>query len=325
MKVIVTERLTKRFHDLVAVNEISFHVYRGEIFGFLGPNGAGKSTTIRMLTTLLKPTSGKAYVAGFDVEKDPLEVRGSIGYVPQDITVDDYLTGWENMMLQASLYGLSRQEAKKRTEELLEMVGLLPFAHKKVEAYSGGMRRRLEMAEGLIHEPKVLFLDEPTLGLDVQSRFLIWEKLMELKAKGVTIFLTTHYMEEAERLCDRVAIIDHGRILALDSPRALIDAMGGDVIEFEVETLDGVGKVLADLDYKVSGNMLRVKVMKGEEVLPKILQRFTTSGIKVRRVSLSKPSLDTVYLEYTGRSLRDVEGSKDEVMRLMRTVRRMRK
>lgn len=325
MKVIVTEGLTKRFHDLVAVNGVSFHVYRGEIFGLLGPNGAGKSTTIKMLTTLLRPTSGKAYVSGFDIEKNPLEVRSSIGYVPQDITVDDYLTGWENMMLQASLYGLSKPEARRRTEELLNMVGLLPFAHKKVEAYSGGMRRRLEMAEGLIHEPKVLFLDEPTLGLDVQSRFLIWEKLMELKARGVTIFLTTHYMEEAERLCDRVAIIDHGKILALNSPKALIDAMGGDVIEFDVETLDGIDVILADLDYKVSGNVLRVKVIKGEEVLPGILQRLTSSGIRVRRVSLSKPSLDTVYLEYTGRSLRDVEGSRDEVMRLMRTVRRMRR
>ncbi|MEM3448458.1 MAG: ATP-binding cassette domain-containing protein, partial [Nitrososphaerota archaeon] len=235
MSTIVVERLVKRFGNIVAVDEVSFTVNRGELFGFLGPNGAGKTTTISILTTLLKPTSGRALVGGFDVESEADKVRRIVGLVPQDITVDDDLTGWENLMLHAGLYHLDRQEAKRRAREVLELVNLLDAASRKVETYSGGMRKRLELAAGLMHHPQILFLDEPTLGLDVQTRTAIWDYVKRLRNElGMTIFLTTHYMDEADTLCDRIAIIDHGKIRAIDTPTNLKNSLGGDIIELEV-------------------------------------------------------------------------------------------
>src|SRR4030066_523285 len=231
--VIKAEGLTKVFnHNLVAVDHINFSVKRGEIFGFLGPNGAGKTTTINMLITVLKPTEGKASIIGYDIAKQNNDVRNTIGVVPQEYTADEDLTGYENILLCADLYGIPREVSKKRASELLELVELTAFKDKKVQTFSGGMRRRLELACGLINRPKVLFLDEPTLGLDVQTRAAVWEYIRLLKEQyHMTLFMTTHYLEEADQLCDRIAIIDHGKIVALDSPAALKASLGGDIID----------------------------------------------------------------------------------------------
>jgi ABC-2 type transport system ATP-binding protein len=239
MKVIEVKDLAKTYHspfgDVHAVKGISFDGEEGEIFGFLGPNGAGKSTTIMMLTTLLKPTRGFAKICGFDVVKNPNEVRHCIGYSAQDLTVDDSLTGWENMYLQGRFYHLPKEVVRERSEELLKLLHLYDRAKDKVETYSGGMRKRLDIAMALIHRPKILFLDEPTLGLDVQTRRDIWEYIQKIrKESNMTIFLTTHYMEEADSLCDRIAIIDRGEIKALDTPRRLKDSIGGDLISLKI-------------------------------------------------------------------------------------------
>ena len=231
MAIIEAKGLTRRFDGLVAVDHIDLDVEEGEIFGFLGPNGAGKTTTIKMLTTLLKPSEGEAKVCGYDVVKQPDLVRRSIGVVFQEPALDDQLTGRENLDFHARLYGLNKREREERIEEVLKLVGLADRADELVKNYSGGMRRRLEIARGFIHHPRILFLDEPTLGLDVQTRRAIWNYIMKLnKKEGITIFLTTHYLEEADRLSDRVAIIDNGKILAVDSPRKLKDMIGSDVI-----------------------------------------------------------------------------------------------
>jgi len=331
MEIIVVEELTKIFGKLVAVDHISFTVKEGEIFGFLGPNGAGKTTTINMLTTLIKPTSGSATIAGFDVERDEDKVRRIIGLVPQDLTVDEDLTGMENMMLQARLYHIPKDEAKRRIKEVLELVSLSDFADKKVETYSGGMRKRLELAEGLIHYPRILFLDEPTLGLDVQTRAVMWDYIKKLKEeRDMTIFMTTHYMDEADSLCDRVAIIDEGRIKALDTPSNLKDSLGGDIIELElIDPPEDIIPKLSQLsmvrEVKEKGSIYRLKVLHGEEALPSIMRKIIEMGIGVRRVSLEKPSLDQVFLEYTGRELRDMEGGREEVRRMRRIMRGVRR
>jgi ABC-2 type transport system ATP-binding protein len=234
---IKVEGLTKIFnHSLVAVDHINFSVKHGEIFGFLGPNGAGKTTTISMLITVQKPTAGKATVLGSDIAKQSLAVRGSIGVVPQEYTADEDLTGYENIILCADLYGIPRSVSKKRALDLLKLVELTGFKDKRVQTYSGGMRRRLELACGLINRPKVLFLDEPTLGLDVQTRAATWNYVKMLKKEfGMTLFLTTHYLEEADALCDRIAIIDHGKIVVIDTPTALKDSLGGDIITLSIQ------------------------------------------------------------------------------------------
>ncbi len=330
MHVIKADNLTKRFGSLVAVDHVSFTVEEGEIFGFLGPNGAGKTTTINMLTTLLNPTEGSAKVGGLDVEKQDGKVREVVGLVPQDITVDDDLTGKENMMLQARLYHVPKEAARERIKEALSLVGLTDAANRKVETYSGGMRKRLELAEGLIHYPKVLFLDEPTLGLDVQTRVVMWNYIKKLRDEhGITIFLTTHYMEEADVLCDRIAIIDHGKIVALDSPQSLKDSLGGDIIELEfdgklndqIKTLEAMPLVK---DVKKMGEAYMIKVVKGEEALPEIMENLLKMNLRISRVSLVKPTLDQVYLEYTGRSLRETRGETGEIWRRMRHLRRVR-
>jgi len=322
--------LTKRFGTLVAVDHVSFSVNEGEIFGFLGPNGAGKTTTINMLTTLLNPSEGSAKVGGFEVEKQDDKVREIVGLVPQDITVDDDLTGLENMMLQAKLYHVPTEVAKERIRDVLSLVGLTEAANRRVETYSGGMRKLLELAEGLIHHPKVLFLDEPTLGLDVQTRVVIWDYIKKLRDEHrITMFLTTHYMEEADILCDRIAIIDHGKIVALDTPQNLKDSLGGDIIEleFNVKTDDQTKRLRAlpqVKDVKKIGDTYRIKVSKGEKALPEIIENMLKMKLRIGKVSLVKPSLDQVYLEYTGRSLRETQGETGEIWRRMMTLKRVR-
>ncbi|MCX6650543.1 MAG: ATP-binding cassette domain-containing protein [Methanomassiliicoccales archaeon] len=321
--------LTKVYNGSIkAVDDISFEVKEGEIFGFLGPNGAGKTTTIKMLTTLLLPTSGLCTVCGYDSVKHPTEVRKSIGLVPQELTVDDDLTGRENMILQSTLYGVDLKLAKERIGELLLLVKLDEAADRMVKTYSGGMRKRLELAEGLIHRPKVLFLDEPTLGLDIQTRTTMWEHIRELKkSSNMTVFMTTHYLEEADSLCDRIGIIDQGKIMAMDTPQALKKSLGGDVISLKVEEEGDFSPTIGAVDgvfsVKKEDGSYRVKVLNGETVTAPLLQEITKMGGKVTYVSLERPNMDQVFLEYTGRSLRDAEqaGSFDK----MASARQMRR
>jgi ABC-2 type transport system ATP-binding protein len=306
-------------HTIRAVDSISFEVQEGEVFGFLGPNGAGKTTTISMLTTLLKPTSGEAKIMGLEVLKHSTQVRNLIGLVPQELTVDDDLSGRENMMLQAILYNVPRQEATERIDELLHLVKLEDSADRMVETYSGGMRKRLELAEGLIHRPKILFLDEPTLGLDVQTRATMWEHIRDLKDKHhMTVFMTTHYLEEADSLCDRIGIIDMGRIMALDTPAALKKSIGGDVLQIKVgggtDYTPIINEVPGVIEIKNENDQYRVKVTNGETLLPVVLKALSDRGAAVTSVSLERPNMDQVFLDYTGRSLRDAEqsGSMDK-------------
>ena len=283
---------------------------KGEIFGFLGPNGAGKTTTIKILTTLLQPTKGQVNIATFDVVKNPDEVRSSIGIVPQALTLDDDLKGMTNLLLSAKLYHVPDKIAKERADELLKLVGLKDAAGRDVSTYSGGMRKRLELIIGLIHNPKVLFLDEPTLGLDIQTRSVIWDYLKKLnKENGLTIFITTHYLEEADLLCDRIGIIDQGKVLIEDTPSNLKQKLGGDIIEISVDSHVKAKDLISELDYvekiDVVEEKLRIKAEKGDEVLPLILEMCKVNNIKVKTLSLSRPSLDEVFLEYTGKSMRD--------------------
>ncbi|HIM82308.1 MAG TPA: ATP-binding cassette domain-containing protein [Nitrososphaerales archaeon] len=311
MEIVQVKNLSKVFDkEIVAVDNISFHVKEGEIFGFLGPNGAGKTTTIKVLTTLLQPTNGQVNIATFDVRKKPDSVRSSIGIVPQALTLDDDLKGMANLLLSAKLYHVPDKIAKERADELLKLVGLKDAAERDVSTYSGGMRKRLELIIGLIHNPKVLFLDEPTLGLDIQTRSVIWDYLKKLnKENGLTIFITTHYLEEADLLCDRIAIIDQGKILVEDTPSNLKQKLGGDMIEISVDDNVKAKELISEFSsvekIDMVGQKLRIKTKKGDEVLPSILEICKANKINVKTVALSKPSLDEVFLEYTGRSLRD--------------------
>lgn len=311
--IIEVRDLVKVFDKTIrAVDGVTFDVEEGEIFGFLGPNGAGKSTTINVLVTLLKPTSGSALVMGQDVVKEADKVRGTIGLVPQDLTVDDDLTGRENMILQADLYNVPKQDAKERIDNLLGLVKLEDAADRMVKTYSGGMRKRLELAEGLIHRPKVLFLDEPTLGLDIQTRSTMWEHIRDLKQKhDMTVFMTTHYLDEADSLCDRIGIIDNGRIMAMDTPSTLKRSLGGDVIQMSIDGQMDFSSILRSvanvIEVKREGSEYRVKVIRGEREMPQVLRAVTDNGGNVSTVSLQRPNLDQVFLEYTGKSLRDAE------------------
>jgi len=330
-EVIKVEGLTKVFNgSLTAVDHINFSVEQGEIFGFLGPNGAGKTTTINILTTLLKPTSGKAEVCGYDVFKNANEVRRSVGVVPQEYTADEDMTGINNILLCADLYGMPRSDSKPHAAELLKLVELEDAANKKVSTYSGGMRRRLELACGLINYPKLLFLDEPTLGLDVQTRTAVWKYIKTLKEDyRMTLFMTTHYLEEADSLCDRIAIIDHGRIIRVGSPEELKESIGGDVIvvavkEVEPDISSDIAKIKLVKDVKKNAEIYRMKVELGEEASPQITDLIRSKGLHVTRVSLTKPTLDEAYLEFTGRNLREEEVDKLQMFRQRRTMRQAR-
>ena len=304
--------LTKSYGDVIAVNDISLSVESGEIFGFLGPNGAGKSTTIMILTTLLKPTSGQALISGFDVMTDAKQVRENIGYVQQETTVDEYLTGRENLLLQAKLNHIPKGEIDKRIDELLELIELTDKQDKAVVTYSGGMRKRLDIAGGLLHRPKVLFLDEPTVGLDIQTRRKIWEYIKKIHDEfEMTIFLTTHYMEEADKLCDRVGIIDGGKIQVIDSPKNMKNAMGNEVIsiilegENHVSFLSELKKIEFVKKINEDGSKLTLFASNGTEVIPKIFQISSELDIKITSISLTQPTLDDVFISYTGHEIRD--------------------
>jgi ABC-2 type transport system ATP-binding protein len=313
--------LTKVYPDGTrAVQGVSFQVARGEFFGFLGPNGAGKSTTIKMLITLLAKTSGEAHVFGLDVARDADAIRRRIGYSAQEIGLDDELTGRENLLLQGRLYHLPGDLLKERVEELLTLMDLAADADRPAGAYSGGMRKRLDLATGLIHRPELLFLDEPTTGLDPQNRAGLWKHLERLnKDEGLTIFLTTHYMEEADRLCDRLAIIDHGRIIAEGSPASLKAQLGGDMValtfkdgtsatERATALLKGL-RFVRDVTPGEGG--INVIVEDGGAAVPELLRVLGETGLGVARLSLTSPTLDDVFLKHTGHSIRQEELDPD--------------
>jgi ABC-2 type transport system ATP-binding protein len=311
---IVVEHLVKKFGDFTADDDLNFTVARDEIFGILGPNGAGKSTLIRMLTTLIKPTSGRALVMGFDVERRTDDVRCSIGVIPQANTVDSDLTAWESLDIYGKFYGMSRRERRERSTELLQAVGLWEWKDKSAGTYSGGMRRRLEIARGLIHRPRVFFLDEPTTGLDPQSRRVIWELLEGLRKEGdLTILICTHYMDEADRLCDRLAIIDHGKIAALGTPGELKASVPGQdlvLVEFFQEVGEPMREDLRRLpdvsDATLDGDHHARLVLRSDVVpIDGILEVARRLGNKVKSVSVQTATLDDVFIHYTGRGLRD--------------------
>lgn len=312
---IETNGITKNFGGITAVNNINVSIKQGELFGLLGPNGAGKTTLINMLSTMTGPSSGEARVWGFDVVKEASSVRQSIGVVFQDTTLDDHLTGRENLDIQGRLYGLDKQLRKKRIEEVLSLVELTDRADSIVNTYSGGMMRRLEIARGLIHKPHILFLDEPTIGLDPQTRIHIWEYIKVLtKEEGVTIVLTTHYLEEADQLCDRIAIIDHGEIVALDAPENLKSMFGGDVIILVLKEHADISRLR--IIYENNGftkirspkkDEVFIAVKDGERQIPHVLNLALSAGISILSVSLHKPTLDDVFLYHTGHAIRDKE------------------
>ncbi len=310
MPAVRAEGLTKRFGSLTAVDGVSFEVGEGEIFGFLGPNGAGKTTTINMLITLLRPTAGEAWVAGYSVTREPKEVRRRIGVVFQETSLDRELTGRENLILHGMAYGMGGETLRRRVDELLRFVELDAFADKRVKYYSGGMMRRLEIARALVHDPEIAFLDEPTLGLDPQTRARIWDYIKWLREEeGVTVFMTTHYMDEAEALCDRVAIIDHGRILTLGSPEELRSSMGSELVFVKGSgDLEALGERVVELglarEYMVARGELILKVERAASAIPRILAE-AGGLVSVEEVRYRRPTLGDVFLALTGRELRE--------------------
>jgi ABC-2 type transport system ATP-binding protein len=309
--------LTKSYGEIEAVRGIDFEVPAGETFGFLGPNGAGKSTTIKILCTLAKPTSGDAWVAGRNVRTERDAVRRNIGLVFQDTTLDNYLTGTQNLRFHAELYGVPAAAVAPRMRQVLEMVDLWDRRDSLVMTYSGGMQRRLEIARGLLHAPHVLFLDEPTVGLDPQTRSSIWEYINDLKTReDITIFLTTHYMDEAEH-CDRIAIIDHGKIVAIDTPEALKASVGKDRVQIHTENdAAAIGELATafGIEAGVHEGAVTFSVTSGEQFVPQLFARLT---VPIRTVSVSRPSLDDVFMSYTGTTIRDAEATGSDAMRQM--------
>ncbi len=338
-EMIRTEELTKVYGGGVkALDNVSFSVNKGEVFGFLGPNGAGKSTTIMILTTLLDPSGGKAYVNGCEVTKNRQQARMNLGYVAQSLSVDDVLTGEENLWLQAGFYNLSRDDKRKRLNEVLELVGLNERRGDLVETYSGGMRKRLDIAAGLIHHPRILFLDEPTLGLDTQTRREIWRYITRLREEvGMTIFVTTHYMEEADQICDRIGIIDQGRVIALDTPHNLKKSLGGDLITFSFsdkadknEITEALKKLAAEpFIKKVNSfgskeNTYIAVTDDGEASLPLFFSSLEKMNAKISRVMLKTPSLDDVFVSFTGSNLREEYSHKEKGASEDSNMRRLR-
>jgi ABC-2 type transport system ATP-binding protein len=310
---VAVHELRKSFGEVEAVRGVSFEVRTGEVFGFLGPNGAGKTTTINMLCTLARPSGGSATVAGHDVVAERDEVRRHIGLVFQDPTLDGYLTAEQNLRLHAELYGVERALVAPRMRQVLEMVGLWERRDGQVLTFSGGMRRRLEIARGLMHSPRVLFLDEPTIGLDPQTRNSIWGYIRELQeSEEITIFMTTHYMDEAE-FCGRIAIMDHGEIVALDTPEALKEGVGADRIRIETDddgaTIEAV-RARFGLEAQISEGAVTFAVSDGAEFVPRL---FAELGLPIRSVSVARPTLDDVFMSYTGSTIRDAEESGDKI------------
>ncbi len=331
MSVVEINDLTKKFGDVLAVNNISFKVEKGEIFGFLGPNGAGKTTTLNILVTLMKPTKGTAKVAGYDVVKSPSKVREKIGVVFQDITLDRELTGKENLWIHGKVYKMDSVRLKKRMEELLAFTELEKWADVQVKKYSGGMMRRLEIARALVHNPEILFLDEPTLGLDPQTRVHVWDYIKKLREeKEVTVFLTTHYMDEAEKLCDRVAIIDNGKIISIGKPEDLTHLVGLEVVYVKIENnlkpenllQISTNSKFAD-DIKIMDDKtIRFSVKNASETIPKIFENFQRIGVKILEVKYHKPTLEDVFLHLTGKSLREEEATPLDQIRTYHMRRR---
>jgi ABC-2 type transport system ATP-binding protein len=315
---VAVDGLLKRYGELEAVRGIDFAVQTGETFGFLGPNGAGKSTTINMLCTLVQPSGGSARVAGHDVVRERDEVRRNIGLVFQDTTLDGYLSAEQNLRLHAELYGMPRGAVAERMRQVMEMVGLWERRSSLVMTFSGGMKRRLEIARGLLHSPRVLFLDEPTVGLDPQTRSSIWSYISELKRdEDITIFLTTHYMDEAE-YCDRIAIMDHGTIVALDTPQALKASVGTDRVQIQTSDDDAAIAALRerfDIEATVAEGAVTFGVPAGEQFVPRLFDEWDPAHPPIRSVNVSRPSLDDVFMSYTGTTIRDAEESGTTDMR----------
>ncbi|MDE1833012.1 MAG: ATP-binding cassette domain-containing protein [Candidatus Micrarchaeota archaeon] len=319
--VIEARGLHKSFNGVKAVNGIDLRINEGEIFGLLGPNGAGKTTTLSMLATLIKPTKGSALVNGFDIRTQAHRVRGSIGFVFQDPSSDDLLTGRENLYLHALMYGVDMRDINRKMDDVLKLVDLTGVQHRRMKTYSGGMRRRLELARGLLHEPKVLFLDEPTLGLDPQTREHLWKYIKRLSTeKRVTIIVTTHYMDEADLLCDRVAIIDHGKIVALDTPANLKKRVGGDVVRISARSpnLRALRKLRYIKKIKTDGGLLTLTVDEAERHLQEILKVVG----EVRSVESHFPTLNDVFLHFTGSEIRETEAEGGYFERMMHSGNR---
>lgn len=319
---IEVRNLTKKFDDFTAVDNISFSINSGEVFGLLGPNGAGKTTIIAMLSTILKPTSGSASVNNFDILKNEGDVRKSIGIVFQDQSLDEELTAYENMDFHGRLYRIPKKIRQKKSIELLKLVELETKKNNLVKTFSGGMRRRLEIARGLLHEPKVLFLDEPTLGLDPQTRNRLWEYIEKLNnEKGITIILTTHYMEEADILCNRVAIIDKGKIIALDTSEKLKEEIGGDVITIKSSERDRLHAKINTLSWVKSAephdDSVTISLQNAEKHVVDIVNLASSNGIAIDSISIHKPTLEDVFLHFTGRTMREEESSTKDKMRMM--------
>ena len=314
MHAIEVNSLTKKFGDFKAIDNISVQVEEGEIFGFLGPNGAGKSTTMMILTTLLKPTSGNVLVGGYDVMLNAKKVREKIGYVQQEISVDEFLTGRENLYLHARINQIPSNLIKSRIDDVLELVELGEKKDQAALTYSGGMRKRLDIANGLLSRPSVLFLDEPTVGLDIQTRRKIWGYIKKIRKDfGMTIFISTHYMEEADKLCDRIGIIDHGKIQIVDTPKSMKSAIGNEIISFNLvdgkanqdALIEQINKIEFVKEVKIKQDLITVFSTKSNEVIPKIFQESINLEMKIRSLTLKQPTLDDVFISYTGHDLRD--------------------
>lgn len=316
MNAMEVTKLVKKFNGFTAVDGVSFTVREGELFGLLGPNGAGKSTTIYMLTTLLEPTTGAATVNGFDVRTQSDEVRNSIGIVFQDPTVDTRLSAYDNLDIHGRLYGMDAKLREERIDEVLRLVELTEWKDKMVRTFSGGMRRRLEIARGLLHTPKILFLDEPTLGLDPQTRRHIWSYIEKLKRQGITIMLTTHYLEEADYLCDRVAIIDHGGIKVLDAPKNLKAAIGGSIVTIECRMPERLAALVTKMGCcrkpRVNGVSVSFETKEGGKLVPKVMEAALRAGIEIESIEVHIPSLEDVFIHYTGTGIRDEKAAGSE-------------
>jgi ABC-2 type transport system ATP-binding protein len=317
---IETKGLTKKFNGFTAVDGLTFDIKKGELFGLLGPNGAGKSTTIYMLTTLLKPTSGTAIVGGYDVNEEPDKVRERIGIVFQDQTLDTYLTAFDNLDIHGRLYGMKKEERIKRIDEVLELVELSEWKNKSVKTFSGGMRRRLEIARGLMHTPSILFLDEPTLGLDPQTRRHIWSYIEKLRKEDITILLTTHYLEEADHLCDRVAIIDHGKIKVLDTPENLKKQIGGYVVKISANNIERFADALRKEKFEITvdGDTLSLKTKDIWSAIKTSSEIAKKSKTTITNIETHAPSLEDVFIHYTGMDIRKEKAEGSEMQKRMK-------